>query len=182
VTIAVGFASKLPLNSVHIGSIRGKLVAPIETTCELSWDLNRVLVHWGEDEGLLKVLVPFEISIASAPKGGTPKKVVEIGVIFRLDYGRPAEVRASDDELSHFAGVHGVMHSWPYLRAEVQAMTSKLEVPPLTLPSLLAGKIADFVSVAKMPSSNETNAASDIPRRPNRKHKRAKKAGARGET
>jgi hypothetical protein len=44
-----------------------------------------------------------------------------------------------------------MMHSWPYLRAEVQSLTSKLELPPLTLPPLVSGQIPNFVTVERLP-------------------------------
>lgn len=45
--------------------------------------------------------------------------------------------------LPDFIGIVGWLHAWPYVRAEVQAMSTKLGFPPLTLPTLLAGETAN---------------------------------------
>jgi hypothetical protein len=153
VSVAAKLASRLGLVAVHLADIYARFVAPIQGLGGLSWSLDPVIVRWNFDEGLLKVVVPFSISVAMV-EGDNINKVVEIGTIFRLDYVRPTELQASSDEVSHFAGVHGVMHSWPYFRSEVQALTAKMELPSLTLPPLLSGRLSEFVSVEAMRASS----------------------------
>jgi len=153
VSVAAKFASRLPLVAVHVVDIYARFVAPMQGLDGLCWTLDPVIVRWSFDEGLLKVVVPFAISIAMV-EGGDKNKVMEIGTIFRLDYLRSAELQASNDEVSHFAGVHGVIHSWPYFRSEVQVLTAKVELPSITLPPLSSGKLSEFVSVEAMRASS----------------------------
>ena len=59
----------------------------------------------------------------------------------RAAYAKQASWTDEDGAyLDDFVGIVGWMHVWPYIRAEVQALSSKLGFPALTLPPLLAGQ------------------------------------------
>jgi|SRR5580658_1843077 hypothetical protein len=150
VAVAAPLVSKLPLIAVHYTQLEAKLVKPWLLESSIAWRLDPVDVRWGIEEEELRVIAPYRVWITNTPKDGVSVDVTELVAIIRLDYKCPADVILSDDELSHFAGIQGVMHSWPYLRTQIQSLTTTLELPPLTLPPLLSGHIQNFVSASRL--------------------------------
>ena len=74
-----------------------------------------------------------------------PVPLAEITVAMRAAYAKHASWTDEDSAyLDDFVGIVGWMHVWPYIRAEVQTLSSKLGFPALTLPTLLAGQTANI--------------------------------------
>lgn len=69
----------------------------------------------------------------------------EVRVAVRAIYRKSADFSAADEAaVPDYIGIVGWMHVWPYLRAEVQSLSTKLDFPPLLLPVLLSGQTADI--------------------------------------
>ena len=56
---------------------------------------------------------------------------------------------AEHADLDDFVGISGYLHLWPYLRAEVQCLTTKLGLPPLVLPVQMSSHAAAAVTVVQ---------------------------------
>ncbi len=71
----------------------------------------------------------------------TGTKAAEISVTLRSEYRLEESFEVGKDEhlLPHYVGIVARLHAWPYFRAEVQTLSTKIGIPPLTLPVLLAG-------------------------------------------
>lgn len=69
----------------------------------------------------------------------------EVRVAVRAIYRKSPDFTVADEAaVPDYVGIVGWMHVWPYLRAEVQSLSTKLDFPPLLLPVLLSGQTADI--------------------------------------
>jgi hypothetical protein len=94
-------------------------------------------VHWKKTESELVVAFPVEVTIQDGAADG----LASLSVVVRATYGFREEL--TDDALEaipHYLGIVGWMQVWPYIRAEIQDLSTKLGFPPLTLPVLLTGQ------------------------------------------
>ncbi|NOU34574.1 MAG: hypothetical protein HOO96_42325 [Polyangiaceae bacterium] len=120
----------------------------------LLWELPLVQIFYRVDEDArLRVMVPFSLRVLAADKGvaDPPELLASLAVRMALTY------RPSDDgpapQLSlaaDFAGILGFMHAWPYFRADIQAFTAKLGLPPLTLPVIVSGQVPELAQVEEL--------------------------------
>lgn len=117
----------------------------------LAWATPNATAIWGVEGSTLKVLIPLFLVIDGVENGdqGSKTRLAEMQVTLRLDYevDRADGAAWSDDDLPHFAGIASYLHAWPYFRAEVQALTTKLGFPPLVLPVIVSGHAAKQVTV-----------------------------------
>jgi hypothetical protein len=157
VSAAVRLAQAFKLKALHYPLLEARLVGELPTgPTELDWDLETVPVRWLIDEGELRVLLPFAIHITSG-KGAGKAPLVDIRIAIRVDYDIAKEI-PKPDEIDHFAGISGMMHAWPYLRAEVHALTNKLELLPLLLPLIVSGQVPGMVKVERLGPPNGAGA------------------------
>ena len=150
--------------------------APTDLTPEavLSWDLAKVNAFWEleGDGNRLKVVFPLHITIEAIVGEGESKtktRLAQIGTIIRLEYDvqRSETEPLSEDDIPDFVGVSGFLHSWPYFRADVHWLTSKIGFPPLVLPVMVSGNAAGTVSVSRLseirPSATPRPPATEVP-------------------
>lgn len=97
----------------------------------------------------------------------------EISFAIKVDYAVLDEATVDDDGMLHFVGVSAFMHAFPYIRAEVQSLTTKLGFPALTLPLALSGSVPGRV---ELDSRLMRPPGTDGPER----RKKSKAAGSRG--
>lgn len=110
----------------------------------LSYDMPIVQAAWRLDGDQVDVQLPFVIEI-SALEDEQPVSLARVGVTVFITYAGAAN--ATEDDLRHFVGISGFMHAWPYLRAEAQALTSKIGLPPLLLPLVVSGAVPSKVKI-----------------------------------
>jgi hypothetical protein len=66
-------------------------------------------------------------------------------VTHRLIYHAARPLGEQDEEqIPHFLAFSGWMHVWPFVRYEIQTLTTKLGFPPVTLPLALAGMFLEI--------------------------------------
>jgi hypothetical protein len=162
VSIATKVASKLQIEAVHCAQVSCKVLnLAMESNETLGWHLDNIDVIWHGEDGTMRVLVPYKLKITATNESSENKvsrPVAQISLFLRLDYRVAKDQTLSDDERNHFAGVLGVMHSWPYLRADVQALTAKVELPPLTLPVIVSGNVENMATVRKISENDMAKA------------------------
>lgn len=74
---------------------------------------------------------------------GSAQPLGEVRVATRADYHKADGFTDADSPaIADYVGITAWMHVWPYLRAEIQSLTAKLDLPPLLLPVLFAGQLA----------------------------------------
>jgi hypothetical protein len=139
----------------------------------LQWDLAPPAAMWLESDGQIRVGMPFEISIST--KRDAPREELPVGtfrITVRLSYGiAPNQDRPTPEDISHYVGVCGFLHAWPYVRAELQSLTTKLGLPALVLPTVMsqvpASKVTVTFTEADAPLARAGKKA--LPRRPRSK-------------
>lgn len=153
VAIAARLSSAFQLMNVSFAHIEGRLVPSgglDEAQNVLDWNLEPVRIHWLLDaKQALRVVLPVRIGITC-----NDKPHASIGIWIRCEYHlKPEQEMPSADDTDHFIGITSFMHAWPYARAEVQSLTAKLSIPPLTLPVILSGNVPEKVSVVRTPAT-----------------------------
>lgn len=178
VKVAAAASSHVAIRDVLFVGLQARHVAPRATNMPLRFTVPPVEAAWRYTNNNLQILLPFRVFVDSPPvEGAEPTRVLELSVSIRIDYeiGDPAQV--PEDVAAHYAGVSGFLHAWPYVRAEVQALTAKLGFPPLTLPLVLPGEVPsrvrlrepEAVDVTGVLASTTANAAPRTKRKPTTK-------------
>lgn len=73
-------------------------------------------------------------------------------VVIRIEYKLLEQGGVIESEqLPHVLGTLGYIHAWPYFRADVQWLTTKLGFPALVLPVVISGEVTDRVLIAREP-------------------------------
>jgi hypothetical protein len=139
----------------------------------LRYNLHKVMVEWSRRENDISAMLPFGLTVESvgSDKESRPAKVAELSVAIQLDYSLvEANGPVTTGDIPHLIGTLGYMHSWPYFRADVQYLTTKLGMPALVLPVVLSGEVPERVLVSESPSSpNEPPILSQKPKKTDRK-------------
>lgn len=161
VDIAARLAQKISLRDIMCISIEGKLLTGIEPE-HLSYNLDEFVVRWHIHEKDLKVLLPFSLS-AFVHRGEQSEKLASFSVLLRADYTIKDEA-VNPGDLAHYAGVMGYMHTWPYFRADIHYLSSKVGLPPLVLPVIVSGQVPHRVSVSASPIKVAEDAQRETPR------------------
>lgn len=180
VTAAARLAPKLRLRSVVFTKIVAEHLSS-RGVGKLRFDVPETLATWLRIERQVRAVFPFVVDItAGAPKdGGTP--LGRIAVTIRLDYELDESIELPPgDELADYVGISGYMHAWPYFRAEVQALSSKIGFPTLVLPIVVSGHAATRVRVKEVQpgpslvaeSKSRAKAPARLPEAPTRRRGR----------
>jgi hypothetical protein len=110
---------------------------------------------WDVGSDDLRVLFPLRLNIEAVgneSETGSEVRILvaEFTVAIRADYVLSHRGEWTEEDLRHFVGINVFLHVWPYFRAEIQSLTSKLALPPLTLPPIVSGHAAKMVSVVRV--------------------------------
>lgn len=95
-----------------------------EVTASTRFQLDR------EDDSLF-VFVTMALHSAMQDGGELAKITSEFLLVYKLDKWDGL----TDENFVHFANHNGVFNAWSYWREMVQSMISRLQLPPLTLPT-----------------------------------------------
>jgi hypothetical protein len=107
-------------------------------------------VNWARlDAGVLADF-PVEVGIQDKRQGSEPVDLAIIRVALRAAYSSQTLSPEQEDAVPDFLGIVGWMHAWPYLRAEVQSISTKFGLPALTLPLLLTGQTSKIPVVREL--------------------------------
>lgn len=151
VDAAARLASKLHLRDVLCVETSAKYVAAPSASKSpaLSWDLKNPQANWRLEKAEVGVRFPFAITIEETNADGAQDRMIaDLNLVFQIEYAIDELDKAHMVELPHYLGISGFMHLWPYVRAEVQCLTSKLRLPPLILPVVVSGHAARIVTMS----------------------------------
>ena len=161
---------------------------PLETLGEadlidgqLGWSILPITISWGMFGSELRVGIPVSVEVVNNGPAG-PVRVATIVVMLRLDYEADPSVDADDDGLDSYAGISGLLHSWGYVRAEIQHLSTKIGFPALLLPPVLSGHASNLVAKVQRLDAPTKEGASMTEGRSFKQPRRAaagKKVGAR---
>lgn len=146
--------------AVHlVGLLAQRAPTATRPSGNLVFEVDARGAYWNRAEPLtVFVVLSCEITLAVAKHADEPpEEVGHFAIRHQLVYkmNKPVESWA-DDQLESFLAYYGVNHVWPYVRAEVQAMTAKLELPVLTLPLLKVGQLPTGFTIARQVGDDKT--------------------------
>jgi len=154
---------------VRFAEVSARLVNDAPPDGSLGYEANKVealYVHESKNHRL-HVVLPFVIVLGVTPTNGPKQPLAEVRVSLVVTYIQHARESApTEEEIAHYAGVSGLMHGWPYLRAETQSLTTKLGLVPLVLPVMISGQAAERVTISRLkPASRGTPQSAEKKRR-----------------
>lgn len=138
--------TKLHLAGVSLFEMHAKhIVSAAVSEPRLTFSLRQQeVVYAALGDDVLPVYV-VAVQLQRLDDNDNPVPLGEIMVAMRAAYAKHENWTDEDSlYLDDFVGIVGWMHVWPYIRAEVQTLSSKLGFPALTLPTLLAGQTANI--------------------------------------
>ncbi len=148
-------ATKARLVAVHVSGIKANIITSGSIADgDLGWKFVPMKLVWGIEDGQLRVVVPVSLHILRGGNSNAAEAVAQIGVLLRLDYDM-VDADESEAAIESYLGISGCMHAWPYIRAEVQQLTTKLELPPLLLPPIVSGNVGSVVHSVTRASEGE---------------------------
>lgn len=112
----------------------------------LGWDIDQPTFTWTLIDRDLHVIAPIRVPIRYRA-GDDEHDLAHAEVTFRIHYVLSEDVSWDRKDIPHFVGISGLLHLWPYLRSDVQFLTTKLGLPPLTLPLIVSGVAAQIPRV-----------------------------------
>lgn len=131
--------SCLRLSQINFVKISANVVSHVDSPV-WCFDMKLHSVGWYSAGDTISAFFPLQVNLQHKEEDSR-QDLFEIHVVVQVEYQIRQEL--SDDErtaIPHFVGTAGWMNAWPYLRSEVQQLSSKLGCPPLTVPLLLPGQ------------------------------------------
>lgn len=149
----------------------------------LSFNLAHQPAFWHVLQGVVICTFGVDVEIVSR-KQGTEAVLARLSLVFRSEYDLlPSFVVGTDEELlQHYVGIVGRLHWWPYLRQEVQSLTTKLGFPPLTLPVLVSGHMVALPTAKWIDPSLPAKPIESVASVPRLRRAKAKKKASRSAT
>lgn len=135
VDVARKLNKSLRLENVAVAGIKAEANSFGEPPFKFAMKLGAV--HWTRNDANLLAFFPIEVDI----QDGSVEALASLSVLMRVTYGLSDDL--IDEQIAavpHYLGIVGWMQVWPYIRSEIQELSTKLGFPPLTLPVLLAGQ------------------------------------------
>ena len=146
---AARLGSSLALRIMAFDSIEGRALPAAATgapTANVEWTLEPPMVAWHQVDRVICVVLPFEINVSA---GGERCYQMRVSLRATYDLVADAPIPAKSD-VDHYAGISSVLQAWPYLRAELQTLSTKLGmVAPVVLPNITAAQLPDVVEVKR---------------------------------
>lgn len=145
---------KLALGSIGVLELSAKLSAQHVEAPSFSFTMNLQPVSCVSRPGDVIAVYPLRVVVEHVA-GEARIPLAELSVSMRASYRKHPSFTGDDEAaVRHYVGIVGWMHVWPYLRAEVQSLSSKLDLPPLVLPVLLSGQTAEVpVELVALPEA-----------------------------
>lgn len=154
VKLASALSPKIALRGVSFPSVSARIIRPLDKA-GLDYSLSKVRVYWGVEGEELRVMLPF--GLHAYPIGDPEHRVAEFSIAIRLDYQLRLEGDALVNGIPHFGAICGYMHAWPYFRADIQWLTTKIGLPALVLPVIVSGDVPDRVLLSAEPLNAATS-------------------------
>jgi len=143
-SIATKLAKHVRLQDIRFLEIHAQHLTAA-TRAQLSFEAMFVEATWTIHGADVMVAFPFRIVIRTLDAEGTAD-LAELRALIRVQY---VAENVDIEELRHFVGICGYMHAWPYLRSEIQSLTTKIGLPVLTLPLVVSGHASARVSLGE---------------------------------
>lgn len=128
-------AARVEIRDIRLVKIAASLSDPLpESGQTIAVELDHGVKADVIDSSTLLAQVRFTLAAKASIEAEKP--FVEIGATFQLLYQGENIGDIPHQSWSSFASVNAVHNAWPYLRELVQSISSRMSVPPLTVPLL----------------------------------------------
>ena len=102
--------------------------------CSVDTNISSRFEKTQDEKGIFSFLDFTLTSVSSeSAEGKTPQLLFQVKATFVAVYGLPV-TEFSKEAMESFVNTNAVFHAFPYFREFAQSMTSRLGVPPITLP------------------------------------------------
>ena len=183
---AAAASSKLRLHHISLFSVEAQVLSTPRKVA-LRFDVSHREALWHIIDDISLVCIFGVDLVIGSTETGELEPLANIAVGFRAEYRFEDSYAPADEELlEHYVGIVGRLHAWPYIRAEIQELSTKLGLPPLTLPVIVSGSTVnlavkrweDSVTAADPPVPELPEAAMTpvVAKAPKKKLKRARAA------
>lgn len=157
----------LAIEQVLLFSLEARLLGPFNDTTAWGYTANFEPLLWVPRPDGLVAMFPLKVTVEDRrPSGVINVAEIVVGTKVFYKFAATAGLGEHSDALEDYLGIVGWMHAWPYARADMQNISTRMGLPPLVLPVLLAGQTST-VKVVRMDEA--------APPPPVRKRSRAKK-------
>jgi hypothetical protein len=145
-------STQILLGNVAFAAVEARLLGGSPAAI-LGYHLPHVNVTWSKRGTAISAIFPFSLVVESRNEpADLAEAIADISVIMHLEYDLVEQNGTIPlEELPHVLGTLGYMHAWPYFRADVQWLTTKLGFPALVMPVVLSGQIGDRVTIQRFP-------------------------------
>lgn len=135
--------AKLSLDEIFVWALEaGHTPDAVVSKPRWTFSMNLEPVHWLRAESTLLAIFPITVAVQHDAGEGR-EDLGHLRVALRLGYKTSPDFADEDEAfVGDYLGTAGWLHAWPYLRTEIQSLSSRLGFPPLVLPVLLAGQTA----------------------------------------
>ncbi len=150
--VAADHSVHILLHDIAFGAIEGKLLGgPLGNI--LDYRIPQVCVTWSMQDDAISAAFPFSLVVETKHEPhGLAAAIADISVLINIEYKLVQNNGTIPlEHLPHVIGTLGYMHAWPYFRADVQWLTTKLGFPALVLPVVLSGQIGDRLAIWRYP-------------------------------
>ena len=132
---AVKVSGRVELKTVKLLECSCKKIANCPTGNQAFNTEKNSTFQIGKEQNLIEVFIKFALKAFS--EGAEQKKenaYLEIEATFLLLYHIQNIEGLDDNAFRSFAEFNGTYNAWPYWREFVQSITSRMQLPPLTIP------------------------------------------------
>jgi hypothetical protein len=169
--VAIRLASKMMIAEIACIGVEAKHLGHPEEG-SLAFSLPNITIRWTIVGDEVRAIFPFQVLLQIKVDDETTT-IATINVGYVTVYRVPPEV--AEEDIPHFIGISGYMQTWPYFRADVQTLSAKLGLPPLTLPLLLSSQAAEKATVVRLQEPTDGECASKTTAVPQRKRAKARR-------
>jgi preprotein translocase subunit SecB len=125
---AVGrVSSRAELRGIRLAELSAKCESRIGGTLEPSYEHTCTIANRNGNE--LEVACTYNFVVKS-----DQTQVLEAAIKYFLLYELNGTDPFADSDITEFAFANGTLHSWPFVRESIYALTSRMGYPPYTLP------------------------------------------------
>lgn len=138
---------------------------------EKLFDVDRtVRVEANKDQNMIIVFPNFELKgYADKERAKQGEPFLKISAMFALVYKAKDLSNLSEKAFDSFGQANGVYNAWPYWREFVQNVTTRMGLPPLTIP------VFRIVAPSQKEASTRKRTTKKNTKKAKRKNKKAKK-------
>jgi hypothetical protein len=180
VTRARQLNNKLRLQEISLFGMSAQHLLGVENP-QLGFSVDFKPIEWAPLAGHIAAVFPLFVDIEHT-QNKHRRVLARLHVMTKIVYEKVAEFETAHlAYVEDFLALIGWMNAWPYARADIQTLSTRLGFPALVLPVLLPGQTSEVsVKQLPLPDAEGERANAQLPRpsaRPKKKQFRVPRRG-----